>query len=61
MNRPGFALLHYSAEDQSVSVLRMSDVDNKGLTGKHKKSHGQILGEIAHELRSYLEPNPDAV
>ncbi len=45
MNRPGFALLHYDAKERTVSVLRMSDVDNKG----KKKPHGQILGEIATE------------
>lgn len=39
----------------------MSHVDNKGLRGKHKKPHGQILSEIAHEIRSYLSAEPYAV
>ena len=36
----------------------MSYVDNKN---SKKKSHGQILSEIAKELRSYLDEYPDAV
>ena len=35
----------------------MSYVDNKN----KKKSHGQILAEIAKELRSYLDADPDAI
>lgn len=56
MNRPGFALQHYDATHRSATVQRMSDVDNK----THKKPHGQIQSEIAKELRSYLQPEPDA-
>ena len=58
MRRPGFAQQHYDAATQKVSVLRMSYVDNKN---SKKKSHGQILSEIAKELRSYLDEYPDAV
>ena len=36
----------------------MSHVDNKSAK---KKSHGQILAEIAKELRSYLDADPDAI
>ena len=36
----------------------MSYVDNKNAK---KKTHGQILSEIARELRSYLDADPDAV
>jgi len=42
MNRPGFAVLHYSAADQSVTVLRKSNVNNKNLAGNARKPHGQI-------------------
>ena len=35
----------------------MSYVDNKN----KKKPHGQILSEIAKELRGYLDAYPDAV
>ena len=58
MRRPGFAQQHYDAATHNVSVLRMSYVDNKN---SKKKSHGQILSEIAKELRSYLDEYPDAV
>lgn len=50
MRRPGFALLHYSAKDRKATVVRMSNVDNKN----ERKPHGQMLAEIAHEIRSYL-------
>lgn len=36
----------------------MSCVDNKN---SKKKPHGQILSEIAKELRGYLDAYPDAV
>jgi len=51
MRRPGFALLHYNAKEQKVEVLRKSKVDNKHI----KKPHGQMLGEIAKELKTYLK------
>lgn len=38
MHRPGFALLDYDEEKRTVSVRRMSVVDNKQTT----KTHGQI-------------------
>ena len=56
MHRPGFALLDYDEEKRTVSVRRMSVVDNKQTT----KSHGQIQGEIAKELRSYQQEEPNA-
>lgn len=37
--------------------MRMSCVNNK----TSKKSHGEILSEIAHEFRTYLEAEPDAI
>lgn len=57
MRRPGFSLLQYDAEQRKASVVRMSVVDNK----LAKKSHGQMLSEIAHELHTYLKEAPDAV
>lgn len=50
MRRPGFALLKYSATTKHIEVVHKSNVDNK----RAKKSHGQMLSEIAKELRSYL-------
>lgn len=50
MRRPGFAHLYYRAKNRSVEVVRMSNVNNKTT----KKPHGQMLGEIACELKSYL-------
>ena len=35
----------------------MSYVDNKFT----KKPHGQMLAEIAHEFRTYLKAEPDAI
>ena len=44
MRRPGFALLEFDEEKQEVSVLRMSNIDNKKSV---RKPHGHILSEIA--------------
>ena len=57
MKRPGFALLHYDGDACAVSVVRTSVVNNKN----KDKPHGQMLGENAKELRSYLEQSPDAI
>lgn len=57
MKRPGFALLHYDGDARAVSVIRTSAVNNKN----KDKTHGQMLGENAKELRTYLEQNPDAI
>lgn len=57
MRCPGFAQLHYDGTLRKASVVRMSYVDNKN----KKKPHGQILSEIAKELRGYLDAYPDAV
>ena len=57
MKRPGFALLHYDGDTRTVSVVRTSVVNNKN----KDKPHGQMLGENAKELRTYLEQSPDAI
>ena len=57
MRRPGFAQLHYDAASRKVSVVRQSHVNNKFA----KKPHGQMLSEIAHEFRTYLQAEPDAI
>lgn len=41
-----------------MSVVYKSNVDNKDAK---KKGHGQILGEIAHELHGILKAYPDAM
>lgn len=63
MNRPGFALLHYDEESKTVKVEKKSNVNNSGNKdkGKHRKPHGQILAEIAHEIRGYMQQWPDAI
>lgn len=50
LKRPGFALLEFDKESGKVSVLRKSIVDNK----TERKSHGQLLAEIAKEIKTYL-------
>ena len=40
-----------------MSVLYKSNVNNKSAK---KKCHGQILGEIAHELHAILKAHPGA-
>ena len=57
MRRPGFALQHYCAAEKKATVVRMSYVDNKYA----RKTHPQILSEIAHEIHSYLKDYPDAI
>ena len=57
MRRPGFAQQHYDATQRKAAVVRISYVDNKFA----KKPHGQILAEIAHEFRTYLKAEPDAI
>lgn len=57
MRRPGFALLHYDNTQRCVSVTKISNVDNK----HQKKTHGQILSEIAKELRGYLSSESDLI
>lgn len=47
MRRPGFAVLSFDGNTRKVEVLEMSNVDNK----TSKKPHGQMLSEIARELR----------
>lgn len=42
-------MLHYDAKTKKIEVLRKSNVDNKHV----KKAHGQMLSEIARELKSY--------
>jgi crossover junction endodeoxyribonuclease RuvC len=55
---PGFALLLYNAELHSVSVVRMSIVDN---SKDAKKSHGQILFEIGKEFVDHYLCNDDGI
>ena len=57
MRRPGFAQQHYNSTQRTVTVIRMSHVNNKFA----KKPHGQMLSEIAHEFRTYLQAEPDAI
>ena len=57
MRCPGFALLAYDDTKRTVTLIRKSHVNNKAA----KKTHGQILSEIAKELRSYLQEYPDAL
>ena len=59
LRRPGFAVQQYHAQERRVEVLEKSNVDNK--THTSGKCHGQILSEIAHELRRYLEAYPQAI
>lgn len=56
--RPGFALLRYDPDSRKVSVQETSNINNKT---EKKKCDGQILSEIAHELRRYFTANPNAV
>lgn len=58
MRCPGFALQRYSQRTKKVKVIKMSAVNNKK---EKKKSHGQILSEIAHEQHSYIKLSPDAI
>lgn len=51
-------MLDYNEETRKATIIETSNVDNKGYAGK-KKCHGEILSEIAKELRRYLEANPD--
>lgn len=55
--RPGFALLRYYTRGKKVKVLRTSNINNKG----QDKCDGEILSEIARELRTYLAEEPMAV
>lgn len=55
--RPGFALLQCDPEKRTVTVQETSNINNKG----KNKCDGEILSEIARELRRYLEKTPDAV
>lgn len=55
--RPGFAHLRYYPRGRKVAVIETSNIDNKNASGK-KKPHGQILSEIASELRRYLTGSP---
>lgn len=57
MRRPGFALQHYCAEEKKATVVRVSNINNRYA----RKTHPQILGEIAHEIHSYLKDYPDAI
>ena len=56
--RPGFALLSYDKDMRKAKIQETSNVDNKNAAGK-KKLHGQILSEIATELRRLLTKNAD--
>lgn len=46
MNRSGMAMLHYHHHDRSVTVERMSIVNNKGIRNS-SKPHGQKLMDVA--------------
>ena len=48
---PGFAQLEFDKETKKVKLLRKSNVDNHGA----RKAHGQMLAEIAQEIKSYLK------
>lgn len=52
MSSPGFALLQYSANARSVSLLRLECVRNKKYMSI--KPHGQILSEITNTLADLL-------
>lgn len=56
MRRPGFAVLKYLTKERRAVVVKMSFINNK----YSRKTHGQILGEIAHELHVYLKEYPEA-
>ena len=56
--RPGFAVLQYNPDDRTVKIQETSNINNKNAAGK-KKCHGQILSEIATELRRLLTKFPD--
>lgn len=51
MRCPGFALLRYSADDRSVSLLRKDVVANNVAVNK---PHGKILNEIGNMLSDFL-------
>lgn len=56
--RPGFALLRYLPQKRSVRVQETSNINNKN---DKTKCDGEILSEIAHELRRYFTLSPLAV
>lgn len=60
LNRPGFAELHYHADTRTVTVERMSIVNNKGIRNSDKP-HGQKLAEIATEMKTYMTSDSDNV
>lgn len=56
--RPGFALLRYDPKNRKASVQETSNINNKN---SKKKCDGEILSEIALELKRYLDKSPDAI
>lgn len=56
--RPGFAHLRYYPMGRKVSVIETSNINNKTA---RDKCDGEILSEIAHELRRYIATNPMAI
>lgn len=54
MRCPGFALLRYSADDRSVSLIRKDVVANNAYVNK---PHGKILSEIGNTLSEFLSGN----
>ena len=53
MNLPAMALLSIT-EDKKIKVLGYEYVDNKGLTGKRKKTNAQKLVEIHNALNDFI-------
>ena len=58
LRRPGFAVVDFNEETREAKVVTLSNVDNKN---PGKKGNGQILSEIAKELRRLMIEYPEAV
>jgi len=56
MRRPGFAVLEYCAASKSVTVDIFKHVNNKG-----RKSHGEMLENIADAFASFIQRDQAAV
>ena len=58
MRRPGFALLRYYYKSRHVKILETSNIDNKTTSAGKNKCYGEVLSEIAAELRRLLTKVP---
>ena len=56
--RPGFALLRYDPKNRKATIQETSNINNKN---SKKKCDGEILSEIALELKRYLDSSPEAI